>query len=798
MKVTLSWLKEFVDFDLSAQELADKLDLSGTAVESITHLGARFDKIVVGEIVAVEKHPNADRLSYCEVALNGDRAGIVCGAPNVKVGQKVPVALPGAILPTGVQIKPTSIRGVASEGMICSEVELELGDDASGIMVLARDAEVGRPLAQAIGLDDWVLELEITPNRPDCMGVIGVAREAAALVGASLKVPPAALEEAGEDISAHVKIEIADPDLCPRYTAKYVDNVTIGPSPVWMRQRLEAVGIRSINNVVDVTNYVLMETGQPLHAFDFDLLRGGRIVVRRAKARETLETIDHIVRKLEPNALVIADGERPVALAGVMGGAQSEINEGTSKVLIESANFDPINIRQTSRSLGLISESSLRFEKGVDIGGTLYAAERAAQLIGATAGGRVWAGAVDNYPNPRPARVISLRPGRVETILGASIPAKKVRSLLESLELEAAESQDVLEVTVPSFRVDLEREIDLIEEVARLYGLNNIAASLLPSTNPDRGLSPLQSLTRRLRGLMEAAGLMEVVNYSFIGRGELDRLGLPKKHPWLEAVPIANPLSEDQAVMRTTLLPSLLRTIAHNVNRGQTDVRVFEIGKVFRRHKGLPEERLMLGGALTGNRREAEWHNPAAAPADFYDAKGILELICGRVPLADCHIRGAENPVLQPGQSAELASEDKVIGFAGALHPRIQENYDLRQPVFVWQLSIADILAHAQLARGFMEIPKFPPIVLDLALVVDDSVAWDSLRNLALETGAPLLREARLFDLYRGEGVPPGKKSLAFSLTYQADDRTLTDEEVDRVQERLIKRAAKEFGAKLR
>lgn len=797
MKVTLNWLKEFVDFDLSAVELADKLDLSGTAVESIMHLGARFDKIVVGEIAAVEKHPNADRLNICEVRLGNETARIVCGAPNVQAGQKVPVALPGAIMPSGLQIKPTTIRGAASAGMICSEIELELGEDRSGIMVLPHDSEVGKPLAEILGFNDWMLELEITPNRPDCMGIIGVAREIAALVGSPLTVPGIILAGIDEDISTKAKIDIADPDLCLRYTARYLDHVSIGPSPVWLRRRLEAVGIRPINNVVDVTNYVMIETGQPLHAFDFKLLHDGKIIVRRAKAGEELETIDHVVRKLSTDNLVIADGRNPIALAGVMGGLHSEISDATTEVLIESASFAPTNIRKTSRSLGLISESSLRFEKGVDINGTLYAADRAAQLIEETAGGHIWTGAIDNYPEPAKPRIISLRPERVNKVLGTDIPAKKTVDILRSLELKVTVAK-TLEATVPTFRVDLEREVDLIEEVARLYGLNNIKASLLPSSNPDRGLNPLQILTRQLRSLMTAAGLFEVVNYSFIGQAELDRLGLDPDHPWMDSVPITNPLSEDQALMRTNLLPSLLRTISHNYNRGLKDLAIFEVGNIFHRQDKSAEQLLMLGGALTGQRQAAAWYSQGAGAADFYDVKGIMELICEKACVTDFYIRPADHPVLQPGQAAELIAGDAVVGIFGALHPRIQGNYNLRQPINVWQLSIPNILSASVSTRKFTEIPRFPAITLDLALVVSESVSWERVRNLAMETGAPLLREIRLFDLYRGPGVTPGKKSLAFNLTYQAHDRTLTDDEVDHIQQRLIKRAIKELGAELR
>ena len=800
MRVTLNWLREFVDFDLSAQELADKLALSGTEIETLTHLGARFENIVVGEVEVVEKHPYADRLSYCEVKLDGEKAGIVCGAPNVKPKQKVAIALPGAIVGDGMKIKSAKIRGVMSEGMICSETELGLGSDASGIMVLPAELKVGTPLAIALGLDDWVLELEITPNRPDCMGIVGVAREVAALVGETVHIPKISLNETGKNIGNRVKIDVNDPDLCPRYTARFIDEVKIGPSPMWLRQRLEAVGIRSINNVVDVTNYVLIETGQPLHAFDYKFLRGGQLTVRRAKAGEKLETIDHVVRPLEPDNLVIADSERPVALAGVMGGFDSEINDHTTEILLESANFSAINIRRTSRSLGLISDSSLRFEKGVDIEGTAYAADRAAQLISEVAGGRIWSGLIDRYPSKRKPVLVKLRPQKVATVLGADISAKQVTDIMESLEMkvDATAGADELKVTIPSFRVDLEREIDLIEEVARLYGLNNVPSALLPSTDTQRGLNPRQTLTRKLRSLMVSAGLMEVVNYSFIGQTDLDHLALPKNHPMLKAVPIANPLSEDQGLLRTTLIPSLMRTVTHNYNRGQKDIAIFEIGHVFARDRKLPKETLTLGVALTGDKQVSTWYNNASVPADFYDVKGIVELLHQKLSLQDCHISPSDHGLLQPGKSAEFVTGNNVVGFAGALHPRAQANYELRQPVFVLQISVTGLLDQVIDHPTLTEVPKFPPVELDLALVVEDKITWAQVRDLALETGAPLLHRVHLFDLYQGPEIPKGKKSMAFSLFYQATDRTLTDNEVAHIQERIVARAKKKLGAALR
>jgi phenylalanyl-tRNA synthetase beta chain len=802
MKITLNWLREFVDFDLSAEELAEKFDLSGTAVENIAYLGAGLENIVVGEVLTADKHPDADRLSVCEVDIGGgEQTRIVCGAPNVAAGQKVPVALPGAVLPSGIKIKAAKIRGVASAGMICSETELGLAEESAGIMVLEGDPKPGDAIAAVLGFDDWLLELEITPNRPDCMGMIGVAREVAALVGGSVRRPEALLTVHPESIETKATVEIKDPDLCPRYCARFVDNVTVGPAPYWMRRRLEAVGIRSINNVVDVTNYVLIETGQPLHAFDYRLLRGGKIVVRRAKPGETLETIDHVVRTLEPDHLVIADAERAVALAGVMGGMDSEINDKTTEVLIESANFHAPNIRKTSRSMVLISESSLRFERGVDISGTIYAAERAAQLMAEIAGGRIWTGLIDNYPVPREPRTIELRPQRVHEVLGIGVEPERFASILRSLELEVGEETDadnVLRVTVPTFRVDLEREIDLIEEIARFYGLNNIETGILPSTSEDRGLSPMQTLVRNLRDIMIAAGLTEVINYSFIGQNELDRLALPADDPWATAPRIANPLSEDQALMRTTLLSSLMQTVAYNYKRGQKDLSIFEIGNVFREAGEVPEQSLKIGGALTGRIRPSAWYDPDGAEADFYSAKGLFELICDKLALNDCRVKVANHPVLSSGRAAKLVSEAGTIGIFGALHPAVQDNYGLKQPVFVFEADITRIFESARQKPSFSEIQRFPAVIFDLALIVDDKMGWGSLENLVKQTGGPLLKQIHLFDLYRGPGVPEGQKSLAFNLTFQSPERTLTDDEVDRIQKRIVKRAEHELGARLR
>jgi len=801
MKITLNWLKEFVDFDLSPEELADKYDLSGTEVEAIEYLGKGFEHVVVGEVLEVNKHPNADRLQVCEVDIGDERVSIVCGAPNVATGQKVAVARPGAVLPNGMEIKETKLRGVTSAGMICSETELGLAGQSAGIMVLAAETRLGDRVGVLLGVDDWLLELEVTPNRPDCMSMIGMARETAALVGGRIRKPAVALTEHDEAADSIAAVTIEAPDLCPRYSARYVDQVEIGPSPHWMRRRLEAAGIRSLNNIVDVTNYVMLETGQPLHAFDYELLRGGKITVRRAKTKEKLETIDHVVRELITDHLVIADQERVVALAGVMGGFESEINDKTTKVLIESANFHAPNIRKTSRSLGLISESSLRFERGVDISGTVYAAERAAQLLAETAGGRVWSGTIDAYPRPRTPKNIELRPKRVHTVLGIEPRVEEVSKILTGLELEVEtgpQAESPMTVTVPTVRVDLEREIDLIEEIARFYGINDIEPRILPSSSLDRGLSPEQKFVRVIRDFFIGAGFTEVINYSFISRQELDRLELPADHVWSQAPRISNPLSEDQALLRTTLLSSLLQTVTHNYNRDQKDLAIFEIGNIFRPAGDVPEQSMRVAGALTGWVRPGAWHEPEGAEADFYDLKGLFELICDKMNLDNCHIEAVRHPALSPGQAAELVSGSDALAFFGTLHPKIQENYSLRRPVFVFEADVSRLFAQATVESTFHEIPRFPAVVLDLAMIIDEDVSWGSLEHLVRRTGAPLLKRVHVFDLYRGEGVPEGKKSLAFNLTYQAADRTLTDNEIDRIQKRIIKRAERELGAQLR
>jgi phenylalanyl-tRNA synthetase beta chain len=799
MKVLLSWLKEFVDISISVEELAERMTLSGTSVEGLKKLGEGIENVVVGEVKEVKPHPQAANLLLCRVSVRNRRLlQIVCGAPNVQVGQKVPVALVSAKLPGGVEVVSREIRGVVSEGMICSELELGIGEDASGILVLDKNMKVGQDIKEALGLDDYLLEFEIMPNRPDCLGVIGIAREVAATLKTTLKKPELSLEEIGKPISEKVKIEILDSELCPRYSARLIEGVKITPSPFWMQKRLAVAGIRPISNVVDVTNYVMLETGQPLHAFDFEKIAEGTIVVRRAKQGEELVTLDGDLRQLDEEMLVIADPEKAVALAGVMGGAFSEVNEETKNILIESANFKATNIARTSRKLGLSSEASFRFERGVDVGGTVYAAERAAQLIKLTAGGTIYQDTLDAYPRPRLPRAIPLRVERVNELLGTNISVGEAEDILKRLDMEVALEDGQVEVLVPTWRVDVEREIDLVEEVARLYGYNEIPATLPASRGRLGGLNELQRAKQLTREVLTGCGLNEVICYSFFNPEELQVLKLKPDDPWLKTVDIANPMSLDQKSLRPTLIPGLLNVLKRNVYRGNPDLAVFEIGKVFQPQPGqAPLEREKLGLVLHGNWRRKEWF-AKEEKINFFDGKGIIETLFERLGIKDWQMKPAEKPFLQPGDSISVLMRETDIGFLGELRVDIQSQLDLPFSVILAELDLEMLLEKIDLTRWYQEIPKYPSIVYDVALIVDEEVSCQSIEEAIKEVGGEFLKGVRLFDTYTGKKIPSGQRSLAFSLTFQSHERTLTEVEVKKDFENIISHLQKKFKAQVR
>jgi len=802
MRVSLNWLKDYVDFNISVEELVEKLNLSGTAVESVQYLGKGLENIKVGQIKKIEPHPNADKLVVCQVDVGNEaELTIVCGAKNMKEGDKVPVALVGTVLPNGMEIKKAKLRGVESYGMMCSAIELNLGEDASGLMILGPELKIGEELSEALNLKDVVLELEITPNRPDCLGMIGVAREVAAITGEKLKKPVIEIEEADELASDFAGVEIVDVDLCPRYVARIIKDVKIGPSPQWFQKRLKAVGLRPINNIVDITNYVMWETSQPLHAFDYEKLKDGKIIVRRAGNNETILTLDDMERQLNDTMLVITDSSKPIALAGVMGGALSEVSENTTTILLESAYFKPTNIMRTSRGLGLISESSLRFERGTDPNGVVFAANRAAQLMAELADGKVLKGLIDVYPKTINPITLKLRVNRVNKILGTDLPAGEMNKILESLEIEASkvEQDNQLNVLIPTFRPDLEREIDLVEEIGRVYGYNCIQSTLPESSGKQGGLSFSQRVEKRIKNSLISSGFWETINYSFVTPSFYEKIRLDKKHPLATHILLKNPLSEDQSVLRTTLIPGLLDVAKRNVNRDIYNVQVFEMGKVFRPVSGkeLPDEPLMIAGAATGSWREDQWFGKGQS-VDFFDAKGVIENLLATLGIEDWFLQRVLHPTFHPGKCAELFVNNEMAGILGEIHPEVNAAYEFPNKVVVFELFADALVSHTKPITRFSEIPRYPGISLDVSLIVDEKVSNEQIMKVIRTAGGKLLKEVRLFDLYTGGKIPEGKKSLAYSLTYQASDRTLTDEEVMKVQKRVIAGLEKNLGAEIR
>ncbi len=807
MRVSYNWLSEFVDLDgVSPHELAERLTMVGLAVEGIEQPGKDIQKVYTGKILKVESHPNADKLVVCRVITLGDEElQIVTGAPNVAEGQVVPVAVVGARLAGGLVIKKAKLRGVESRGMLCSGQELGLdpstmpADQAQGIMVLPPETPVGVDVKPIIGLDDVILDIELTPNRGDCMSMLGVAREVAAILNRPLKMPPTEITgtiPAGEE---PVKVDIEDPDLCRRYVARLLKNVKVGPSPYWMQNRLRAAGVRPISNVVDVTNYVMMELGQPMHAFDYNKLHDGHIIVRRAREGETIVSLDKVERKLTPEMLAITDPSGPVAVAGVMGGLDSEVSGNTNTVLLESAWFNPVNIRKTARNLALHSESSSRFEHGVDITGCMRAANRAARLLSEMGAAEVVDVVVDNYPKPLVEKTILLRPERVRHVLDVDLEHSGMASLLKSLHFEVREDEKGLLVTVPGHRLDIAIEEDLIEEIARIYGYDRFKGTLPTGSMTSGSMPRAWSLARRTRDFLSRKGFFEVVTYSFTSPETFNRLGIPENDPLRKAVVMQNPLSEEQSVMRTFLFPGLLDVLQRNYNRRNRDVAVFEMGHLFfpAPEKPLPEEIMALAAAVTG-KTPGGW-NSRPVEMDFYFLKGALDALLQSIRVDNVSYRPVTGvPWLHPGRAAEVFAGEQKLGLIGELHPDVQEAYDLKQRVTVFEINFDLLSELAGASLVYKPLPKFPGADRDLAILVRHDVPASSLVDTIRREGGDILQDVRVFDVYRGEQVAEGNRSIAFSLRFQAVDRTLTDEEIARKVDAIIRALEKEYGATLR
>lgn len=801
MIVTSNWLKEFVDFDLSPKELADLLTMQGLEVEGMEIKGEGMDEVVVAVVQEKAQHPNADKLSLCKVNNGTELLNVVCGAQNFKVGDKVALAQIGAVLPGNFRIKRSKIRGEESCGMLCSEKELELADESEGIMILPPTFKVGTPLFSALGFKDTVYEIGLTPNRADCLSVIGIAREVAAKLGKKVRYPGHTVKEKGPSITAIASVVIDDPYLCPRYTARYVSGCTIAPSPSWLVNRLNAVGMRSVNNVVDVTNYVLMEYGHPLHAFDFKHLNGGRIVVRRAADGERFATLDGQDRLLKSSDLVIRDGEKAVALAGIMGGGNSEISDATTDILLESAYFNPTTIRLTSKRLGLHTESSHRFERGTDIHILTKAIDRAASLIAELAGGSVAHGILDVYPLKSEPKKIRARVDRINSILGINLTGEDIRLIFHNLEFAVdIVEPGIFDVYIPSFRVDIEREIDLIEEIARLNGYDKIPATMPKARVFYDRPAWHQRVEKRVRDLLVSQGMNEIINFSFIGPDACDKLLLDKDDLRCKALKLLNPLLEEQSVMRTTLLPGLLETAARNASFRILNQRIFEMRRVYlpRPERELPDEPLHIGGLLTGMRYPDGW-NQEKFPVDFYDAKGVVENI-----LSDLNIQGVSfeardlDNFFHPGKACNMFVEGDVIGSVGEIHPTVQENYGLEKTLFYFVLNLEKLVTRSKDIAAVSSPPRFPDTFRDIAMLLADETPAAIILTSVNMLNIPEIEGVEVFDQYKGEHVPSGQKSIAIRIRYRSSDRTLTDDEVTGIHQKVIDNLSKKINISIR
>ena len=818
MKVSLKWLSDYVDVPSDIKEFCDRLDLTGTGVEGVEKLGSAYDGVVVGHVLTCEPHPDSDHMHVVTVDVGaGEPVQIVCGAPNIAAGIKVPVATIGAVLPGDFKIKKSKLRGVTSCGMCCSKRELGMGTDHEGIWILPEDAACGQPIADYLKLVDTVLDLEITPNRPDCLSMVGMARE----VGAMYQVPAsdplqdmAGKLEVSAAEAASVSVSIEDEVRCPRYTARVIRDCKVGPSPDWMVERLAAIGQRSINNIVDVTNYILFLFGQPLHAFDFDKLVGddgaAKVIVRAAQEGERLVTLDGEDRALTPDMTVIATPERgAVALAGVMGGLDTEVTDETTNILLEAATFEAGRTSRTSRNLGLISESSMRYERGVDDHGIEVRSAAAAALIAEVSGGTVVLmnegdEIVDTWPVRSEPVKLRFRVPRFCAMMGSDIPTDFVVGTLERLgcKVEGSIDAEVLEVVAPTFRPDLEREIDLYEEVLRLWGMDRIE-STLPG---GRGRVGVRTEEQRIASLvndtLRACGMNETMTYSFAEPSDIERLRM-KADDLGDAVELLNPLNADQSVMRQSIVPGLLRSVAYNQSRGVKNVQLYEIGTVFFAAEGRkkPKERQKVAGVMAGAMHEAGWNRSEVA-FDFFDGKGVLESIARELALPKVRFRAlsAEEALhLQPGRAAEMTAAGAVIGWVGEIHPLAAGAFEANAPIVAFELDMAALVKAARPARDYVDVPTFPAVAMDQAFVVSEDVTHERMCQVMTSAGGKLLESVSLFDVYRDEErVGAGKKSMAYALTYRAADRTLTSEEVERAHERLVKKVCGATGAEVR
>ncbi len=796
MLLPIRWLKDYIEIDKNSRELADGLTLSGSHVESIDSLNKGVSGVVVGRILDIKAHPNADKLLICTVDIGDEELQIVTGAQNLIIGDYVPVALVGAELPGDISIGETEFRGISSQGMLCSLKELGYGDNViskemrDGIFVLNEEHPLGMDIVEVLGLDDEVIEFEITPNRPDCLSIIGMARETAATFNIPLEEPRISISSEEDDILNYIDdIEIQS-DNCIRYYARVVKDVKIKESPLWMQIRLMEAGVRPINNIVDITNYVMLEYGEPLHAFDLDKLKGNKIIIRQAKDGEKIKTLDEVQRRLDSSDLVIADEEYPIAIAGVMGGFDSEISEETNKVLIEGANFNSKSVRITSKKLGLRTEASNRFEKGIDPNLCNKAVDRVCQLIEMTDSGVVIESCLDRYREVKEEKKVGLRPDRANMLLGIDISVEDMMSYLNSLGFKTEYDGELIWSTIPTYRLDISIEADLIEEIGRLYGFHNIESKALVG-KLTRGKKPYSKVVEDMtKDILIGLGYNEVMTYSFISPRSYDKILVDSEDRLSKYIKLINPLGEDYSVMRTTLIPTMMELLSRNYNRDVESTFAFEIGNIFIPKelpvKELPEERKVLSIGFYGD-------------GDFYQLKNSVSEVLTRLGIYNIeYVREEENPTFHPGRTANVFRDGKNLGVIGEIHPDVCENYGIDRRVYIAQIDFSSVVEFANFEKKFKALPKYPAVTRDIAVIVDEDIMVGDIENIISKHGGELIEEIKLFDIYRGEQIPENKKSIAFSIIYRSHEKTLTDKEINSIQELIVQDLEDNLKAKLR
>jgi phenylalanyl-tRNA synthetase beta chain len=802
MKVSLNWLNEYVDIKLSPSDLGDTLTMAGLEVEGLESVGNNLESVVAARIEKVAPHPNADRLFLCFVDTGSGKSQVVCGAPNLHEGMLAPLALPGSRLPTGMTVEKSKIRGQISEGMLLAEDEMGLSDDHTGIMPLDDATPLGIPVSSVLSLPDWIFDIGITPNRGDCACVLGIAREIAAITGAELRFPDIFLHEEGPAIDTLTSVTVEDPLGCPRYAAGLLQGITIGPSPFWIRYRLFQSGVRSISNIVDVTNYVMLELGQPLHAFDFNRLKENRIVVKRASEGDRFTTLDGQTRDLTSEMLMIGDAGGFVGVAGIMGGLNSEIFAGTEDVLLESAFFDPITIRRGAKRLSLSTEASYRFERGIDIEGVTRALRRSLSLMQRLAGGRLASGIIDNYPHPHKGPKILFRPERANHFLGTKLSGERMSEYFRALDMSVKEKNSgIIQVTPPSFRVDIEREVDLIEEVARLYGYDNIPVSSPSVRLSDAQDSPELGLRERIGSLACSFGFAEVITYSFVSPESLQSAGSVEARSEKPVVTIMNPLTTDQSVLRTSLVPGLLNTLKTNAVRGETNLRFFEWGKVFFQGKkdSLADERTWFAGAMSGAYRTKTWYCDDRL-VDYYDAKGIIEGILKNLGVGDVSFtRGAPCPPYDPEISSRITASGTCVGYVGRVNKSVEKAFDLENSnTYLFDLDINAVLTALPQEKRFRPFARYPAVYRDISMVVNRTIESAKILALIRERGKDLVESVAIFDYYEGKKMNPNEKALGFRICYRSDEGTLEGARVNELHEKIIAAIRRETGGRLR